>query len=50
MGVCAKLGKELENQEECDDCGYCYTHGYNDCVQGFTNQEDCDMCGVCRFY
>lgn len=37
------------DQEDCDDCGYCYTHGYTDCLKGL-DYEDCDLCGVCRFY
>lgn len=37
------------DQEDCDDCGYCYTHGYTDCLKGL-DYEDCDLCGVCRFH
>ena len=35
--------------KDCDDCGFCYTHGDTECLKGL-DYEDCDMCGVCRLY
>lgn len=42
--------KGLTNQEDCNDCGACYTYGHNVCLQGFTELEDCTLCGACKHY